>query len=81
GNATRTGVYEISGPGTTTTAIDLTDGAGVNFNGTFTRGTNSAGNYVVFTVTGTSFTLTATPGTSTDAYPRAPINGIQIVPN
>jgi hypothetical protein len=37
------------------------------------------GNYVVFhNVTGTSFTLTATPGTPTGSQ-RAPVNGIQIV--
>jgi hypothetical protein len=39
-----------------------------------------AGNYVVFrNVTGTSFTLTATPGTSLHSTVRAPVNGIQIV--
>ena len=39
------------------------------------------GNYVVFhNVTGTSFTLTATPGGSTvTGLHRAPVNGIQIV--
>ena len=38
------------------------------------------GDYVVFrNVTGTSFTLTAQPGTSTAEMPRAPVNGIQIV--
>ncbi len=48
----------------------------MNYNATFTQGSN----YVKFTITGTGFTLTATPGTSTDSYPRAPVNGIQIVP-
>jgi hypothetical protein len=39
-----------------------------------------SGNYVVFrNVTGTSFTLTATPGTTTGNEHRAPVNGIQIV--
>jgi hypothetical protein len=39
-----------------------------------------AGNYVVFTnVTGTSFTLTATPESSPHQTVRAPVNGIQIV--
>jgi hypothetical protein len=39
-----------------------------------------AGNYVVFkNVTGTSFTLTATPASSASGAVRAPVNGIQIV--
>jgi hypothetical protein len=32
-------------------------------------------------VNATGFTLTATPGTSTDSFLRAPVNGIQIVPS
>jgi hypothetical protein len=79
-SATRTGAYTISGAGITTTTISLTDAANTNFSGTFTAGNNSAGNYVVFTITAPAFTISATPGTSTDAYPRAPINGVQIVP-
>jgi hypothetical protein len=78
--ATRTGVYTISGTGITTTSISLTDTANTDFNGTFTQANNSAGNYVVFTINAPAFTISATPGASTDAYPRAPINGIQIVP-
>ncbi len=79
--ASRTGVYTISGTGITTTSISLTDAAGVDFSGTFTQANNSAGNYVIFTIPNVSgFTISATPGASTDAYPRAPINGIQIVP-
>ncbi|HEX8913277.1 MAG TPA: hypothetical protein VF796_13030 [Humisphaera sp.] len=41
----------------------------------------AAGNYLVFTdVSGSSFTLTATPYVSSGNNPRAPINGMQIVP-
>jgi hypothetical protein len=79
--ATRTGTYQISGAGISTTTISATDASGANFNGTFVQANNSSGNYVVFTVNATAFKLTATPGTSTDANPRAPINGMQIVPN
>src|ERR1700728_939023 len=81
GAATRIGNYTISGTGITTTTISLTDAANTNFTGTFTQANNSAGNYVVFTIPNVSgFTISATPGPSTDAYPRAPVNGIQIVP-
>jgi hypothetical protein len=80
--ATRTGMYTISGAGITTTSISLTDQADTDFNGTFKPAKNSAGNYVVFSIPSVSgFTITATPGSSSDNYPRAPINGIQIVPN
>jgi hypothetical protein len=79
----RTGAYQISGTGITTTSVNLTDPAYTNFSGTFTQANNSTGNYVMFTTTAaaTGFTITATPGASTDAYPRAPLNAIQIVPN
>src|ERR1700683_1011171 len=80
GSATRTGIYTISGTGITTTTIDLTDAANTNFNGTFTLANNSAGNYVVFTINDAGFTLSATGGAASDGFPRAPINGIQIVP-
>jgi len=80
GSATRTGIYTISGVGITSTTIDLTDAANTNFSGTFTQANNSAGNYVVFTINATGFTLSATGGTASDGFPRAPINGIQIVP-
>jgi hypothetical protein len=79
-SASRAGIYQISGAGITTTSISLTDVAGTNFSGTFTPGNNSAGNYVVFTINATSFTISGTPGSSTDAVHRAPINGIQVVP-
>jgi len=35
---------------------------------------------VLFTITATGFTITATPGASTNIQ-RAPLNAIQIVPN
>ena len=47
-----------------------------SFSGSYNYG--SAGDYIVFKgVTGSSFTLTATP--TTGAPPRAPINGIEVV--
>jgi hypothetical protein len=80
GTATRTGNYQISGTGITTTSVSLTDAANANFSGTFTQANNSSGNYIVFTINATGFTLTATPGAASDPNPRAPLNGIQIVP-
>lgn len=78
---TRTGAYQISGPGITATTINLTDAGNANFNGTFTQASNSNGNYVKFSsVAATGFTLTATPGVASDGQGRAPVNGIQIVP-
>jgi hypothetical protein len=79
-SATRTGGYRISGAGITTTTVNLTDGASTNFSGTFTQAINSSGNYVKFSISASGFTLTATPGTASDGSPRAPLNGIQIVP-
>jgi hypothetical protein len=83
GSANRTGAYQISGAGITTTSVNLTDAVNTNFSGTFTQANNSTGNYVIFTITATAtgFTITATPGASTDAYSRAPLNAIQIIPN
>jgi len=80
-SATRTGTYQISGTGITTAVINLTDAANINFGGAFTQANNSAGNYVVFSITATGFTLTAIPSTASDNTPRAPVNGIQIVPH
>lgn len=40
---------------------------------------HSTGNYLKFTINGNGFTLTATPGTSTNASLRAPVNAIQII--
>jgi hypothetical protein len=77
---TRAAVYTMSGAGIATTAITLTDAASVNFTSTFTQASGSAGNYVRFTITGSGFTLTATPGAASTSTQRAPVNGIQIVP-
>ena len=77
--ASRTASYQISGPGIATVTVNAVDASGVDFNGTFTQAAGTAGNYVKFTVTGTSFTLTARPVSSTDPYPRSPVNGIQIL--
>jgi len=79
--ANRTGKYQISGAGIPTTLISNTDAGGANFGGTYKLGNNGTGNYVVFTINATSFTLSATPGASNDTFTRAPINGIQIVKN
>jgi hypothetical protein len=78
--ATRSATYQISGTAIATTSIGLTDPANTNFVGTFTQANSSNGNYVVFLVNATSFTISAIPGTASDGTPRAPINGIQIVP-
>ncbi len=66
------------------------DAANTQFNGTFTQVASSstsdlgaatpAGNFVVFNLlSGNSFTLTATAGSSTGGTQRARINGLQIV--
>lgn len=80
GSATRSGVYQISGSGITTASIKLIDPTGANFAGNYAQANGTNGNYVVFNLNATGFTLTAIPSTSSDAYPRAPVNGIQIVP-
>jgi hypothetical protein len=82
GGGTRTGAYQISGAGISTSSVNLTDAASTNFSGSFTQANNSNGNYVLFSITNaaTGFTITATPGATTDSYPRAPLNAIQIVP-
>jgi hypothetical protein len=79
GAASRTSAYRISGNGVTTTTVNLSDAPNTNFNGTFTRANNSAGNYVKFSINAGGFTLTATPGAASTATTRAPVNGIQIV--
>ena len=81
GTVTRMGNYQISGGGITTASVNLTDAPSTNFNGTFTQANNSSGNYVVFSgVNATGFTLKATPEFSSNGNVRAPLNGIQIVP-
>ena len=81
-NTSNTGIYQISGTGITTTSATLTYNS--NFNGTFTQATasNLVGNYVVLTIPNVpSFKLSAIPSTASNGYERAPLNGIQIVPN
>src|ERR1019366_6335413 len=81
--ASHTGIYQLSGTGISTSSISLTDAPGTNFNGTFTQANNSNGNYVQFSsisITGSGFTLTAIPGQTSNNNPRAPVNGIQIIP-
>jgi hypothetical protein len=77
---TRLASYRISGNGITATTISLADPANTNFAGTFRQSTGASGNYVQFTINAGAFTLTATPGASTNATQRAPVNAIQIVP-
>jgi hypothetical protein len=77
----RSAAYTISGPGIAATTIELTDAAGLNFGGTFTRASGSSGNYVRFAIDGSGFTLDATPTAPVGGTRRAPINGIQIVPS
>jgi hypothetical protein len=79
GSGTRTGGYQISGAGMTTTTIDLTDAAATNFSAAFVQASNSNGNYVKFGINAGGFTLRAIPGQASDGRPRAPVNGIQIV--
>jgi hypothetical protein len=80
GSYSRTAAYTISGSGITTTTINLTDPANTDFTTTFTRASNSNGNYVRFRINATAFTLTAAPVSGTNATLRAPVNGIQVVP-
>ena len=78
---TREGAYTIGGTGVATNTIIGFDNANVDFSGTFTQANNSAGNYVVFTLGNVSgFTLTSTPVANGATYPRAPVNGLQIIP-
>ena len=77
---TRTGIYTLAPSGGTATTIKATDVAYVNFSGSFTRAADSNGNYVKFTIVGGGFTLTASPGVSTNTTRRAPVNAIEIVP-
>jgi hypothetical protein len=81
-SATRNANYTISTPAASSTTLLMSDQPGVNFNGTYTQvtSTNAAGNYMIFQIPGTSFTLTATPISADDGMLRAPLNGIQIVP-
>jgi hypothetical protein len=76
---TRTYQYKI---GSTTHTVSQTGRSVTTFPGHTRAPEGGAGTYVVFSnVTGASFTLTATPASSTAVPPvlRAPVNGIQIV--
>ena len=75
----RTAAYQISGTGITATTINVTDPPNTNFSGIFTQASGTSGNYVKFKINGSGFTVTAKPGTSTNANVRAPVNAIQIV--
>ena len=77
---TRTAAYTISGTGMTSATATMTDAANTNFSTTFARASNSAGNYVKFTIDADGFTVTATPAGPATGTRRAPVNGIQIVP-
>lgn len=76
GGNPRTGNYSIDGG----PVVTITDAADANFDGSFVRAQDGVGNYAVFFVAGSGFSLTATPGASSDGTPRAPVNAIQIVP-
>lgn len=80
GSDLRSANYTLSGAGFTSQTLLAEDPANTNFNGTYRQVTASkhAGNYMVFTIPGGNFQLTATPA---NGGPRAPVNGIQIVPN
>ncbi len=74
-NPTRTYKYTI---GATSFMVSQSGATPTTFGGYKLASPTVAGNYVVFkNVTGTSFTLTATPVGGTQM--RAPVNGIQIV--
>ena len=78
-------IAEFTLAGKTVTAADMRDR---RFDGTFKEaaavsGTDPIeGNYVRFRgLKGDSFLLTIKPGKADDPWPRAPINGLQIVPS
>ncbi len=79
GDITRTSTYRITGPGITAAPVNLTDQANTDFAGTFVEAAGTSGNYVKFRINSNGFTLTATPGTSTNGIVRAPVNAIQII--
>ena len=77
GDNTRTGFFSMGG---VTTGI--TDVPG-NFSGSYVEvapGATTAGNYTVFTVSGSSSYDLDFQGSAADDLPRAALNGIQIVP-
>jgi hypothetical protein len=75
GAAQRVAKYSVG-----SSTFTSTDSAQTDFNGSYIQAANSAGNFVRFAnLTANTFTLSATPVSSTDQFQRAPINGIQIV--
>ena len=76
----RLAIPPISGAGITPTTIAAIDAASTNFSTTFIPAKNGAGNYVKFTITAGTFTVTAVPAAADSTTRRAPVNGIQIVP-
>jgi len=77
---TRTGAYTISGTGITAATINAIDTANVNFSGTFIQASNSAGNYVMFTIPNVSGFAVSVKTVAGAATLRAPVNGMQIIP-
>ncbi|MGB7746901.1 MAG: hypothetical protein WBN75_06395 [Verrucomicrobiia bacterium] len=78
---TRKGSYIISGVGIPTTSIYGIDTANTDFSGTFVQASNSAGNYVRYSIPNVSgFTVSATPVANGASTLRAPVNGLQIIP-
>ena len=77
---TRTDSSIVTGAGSGQAVIGATDMANVNFSGTFTQASGTAGSYVKYAISGDGFTLVATPSTGTNPTLRAPVNAIQIVP-
>ncbi|MEO7326705.1 MAG: hypothetical protein ABIW82_17935, partial [Dokdonella sp.] len=76
---TLTGTYAITAATALPAAMSVTDSANANFDGTYVRADNSAGNYAVFFVSGAGFTLTAIAGASSANSASAPLNALQIV--
>ena len=76
----RPGLYTISSGGIAGTTIRSIDAASTNFSGVFKEASNSKGNYVKFSITGSDVTVTATPATGSGTQ-RAPVNAIEIVPS
>jgi hypothetical protein len=76
--ATETRTYEYT-MGATSISVSQTRAKTTTFGGfQLVAQSNGTGNYVVFhNITGTAFTLVATPGTGD--FERAPVNGIQVV--
>ena len=74
-SGTRTYRYAI---GTSSITVAQTGPSPTTFSGFVLAAAGGSGNYIVFrNVTGSAFTLTATPAPGT--IPRAPVNGIQLV--